>query len=110
MIARGQVDTTHPLFYGYNREEMYFFKRGNSYYEHSSNIYNTPAVYDENPVASGYLHKNNVDRLKSAAAVLVHNNGGGQIICIVDNPLFRGYWWGGSKLFANAIFMGPTLN
>ena len=109
MIARGQVDTTHPLFYGYNREEMYFFKRGNSYYEHSSNVYNTPAVYDENPIASGYLHKNNEERLKSAAAVLVHNNGSGQVICIVDNPLFRGYWWGGSKLFANAIFMGSTL-
>ena len=109
MIARGQVDTTHPLFYGYNREEMYFFKRGNSYYEHSSNVYNTPAVYDENPIASGYLHKNNEERLKSAAAVLVHNIGSGQVICIVDNPLFRGYWWGGSKLFANAIFMGSTL-
>ena len=109
MIARGQIDMTHPLFYGYNREEMYFFKRGNSYYEHSSNVYNTPAVYDENPIASGYLHKSNAERLKSSAAVLVHNSGSGQVISIVDNPLFRGYWWGGSKLFANAIFMGSTL-
>ena len=28
---------------------------------------------------------------------------------MVDNPNFRGVWYGTNKLFANALFFGPAL-
>jgi len=31
--------------------------------------------------------------------------GRGQVIYMVDNPLFRGFWENGKLFFANAIFM-----
>ena len=33
------------------------------------------------------------------------NMGRGQVIYLVDNPLFRGFWENGKLFFANALFM-----
>lgn len=110
MIAKTDIDITHPLFYGYERNSTYMFRRGNDFFEPLGNPYATPARYSKNPVVSGYLHKNNEAMLQESAAVLTSSIGRGQIITIMDNPLFRGYWWGGSKLFANAIFLGEIID
>jgi hypothetical protein len=109
-ITNIKVDLTHPLFYGYNDPFLATFKKGNNYYEPLGDIYNTPGRYTSDPVLSGYMHKKNVAKVKNSAAVFVDRQGRGKIIGLVDNPNFRGYWWGSSKLFANAIFMGQTIN
>jgi len=44
------------------------------------------------------------------AAITVHQNGGGKVICFQDNLLFRGYWYGGNKLFANALFFSSIID
>jgi hypothetical protein len=31
--------------------------------------------------------------------------GRGQVVYMVDNPLFRGFWENGKLFFANAVFM-----
>jgi hypothetical protein len=28
---------------------------------------------------------------------------------MTDNPNFRGYWYGGNKLFLNALFFGSVI-
>ena len=35
--------------------------------------------------------------------------GSGTVVRIIDNPNFRGFWHGTSKLFANAFFFGHTV-
>ena len=35
----------------------------------------------------------------------VENHGRGQVVYMVDNPLFRGFWENGKLFFANALFM-----
>ena len=35
----------------------------------------------------------------------VHDSGRGRIIYLADNPLFRGFWYGGKLLFGNAVFI-----
>jgi hypothetical protein len=30
--------------------------------------------------------------------------GEGQVVYLVDNPLFRGFWYSGHVLFSNALF------
>jgi hypothetical protein len=40
---------------------------------------------------------------------LVDEVGSGRIILFVDNPNFRGMWYGTNKLFFNALFFGSTV-
>jgi len=110
MIAMTDIDLTHPLFYGYSNDQLPIFKRGNNYYKPIGGKVNTPARYSKSPVLSGYLHQSNKDKMPGAAAVFSAGVGRGKVIGIVDNPLHRGYWYGGHRLFANAVFFGATIN
>ncbi|MEL6124122.1 MAG: M14 family zinc carboxypeptidase, partial [Bacteroidota bacterium] len=94
MIAMIDIDLTHPLFYGYKRSQLPVFKRGNNYFEPLPGKYSTPGRYSEDPLLSGYLHVDNQAKMPGAAAVFTSPYGRGQIIGLVDNPLFRGYWYG----------------
>ena len=66
------------------------------------NPYASPVIYTDSPLLSGYISDRNLDQLKNSAAVLVSGLGRGRVICIADNPNFRGFWYGTKKLFANA--------
>lgn len=110
MIAKINIDNTHPLFYGYGRDVSYSFRRGNDYFDAKDFIYSAPARYTMDPVASGYLHPSHIPKLAKSAAVFTNRTGRGKVIAIADNPVFRGYWWGGSKLLANAIFFGGIID
>jgi hypothetical protein len=35
----------------------------------------------------------------------VEDKGQGQVVYLVDNPLFRAFWENGKMVFANAVFM-----
>jgi hypothetical protein len=45
------------------------------------------------------------ERLDNSLVFGVENKGTGQVIYMVDNPLFRSFWENGKMLFANAVFM-----
>lgn len=108
MIAMTDIDLTHPLYYGYNRNELPVFKRGNDFFKPIGGAYNTPGRYSSAPRLSGYLHAENAAKMPGAAAVFSTRMGRGKIIGLVDNPVFRGYFWGTNKLLANALFFGHS--
>jgi len=58
---------------------------------------------------SGYASGRNVKLMKGAGGVFCDKLEKGKIISLVDNPNFRGYWLGGSKLFANCLFMREMI-
>ena len=58
---------------------------------------------------SGFITRENADAIKNAGAVLVNSLGTGRVISIADNPNFRAFWLGGTKLFMNAIFFGRII-
>ena len=51
----------------------------------------------------------NFERLKKhleeSVSYAVDNVGGGKVIYMIDNPLFRGFWENGNLLFSNALFL-----
>jgi len=104
------MDLSHPLCYGYDDDQIALFRRGTSLYETPSNSYSTPVNYTNDPVASGYIPRGFDKKAAGRAAVTVHQNGGGKVICFQDNLLFRGYWYGGNKLFGNAIFFSSIID
>lgn len=109
-IFQATLDLTHPMCYGYNNSTMPVFRRGTYFAEKSSNPYATPVRYTQDPVLSGYIKGETLDRGRGTAAVLVSAYGSGKVISMLDNPNFRAFWWGTNKLFANAIFFGHTIS
>jgi len=78
--------------------------------EKSKNPYATPFYYKDKPLQSGWISKENYDAVKNSAAVIVSTVGTGRVISIADNPNFRAFWLGTSKLFMNAIFFGRLID
>jgi hypothetical protein len=108
-IFRATTDLSHPLAYGYNYPFVDLFKANAIYPERNKNPYSNPLVYGDKPLQSGFVTKENNDAIKNSAAVLVNTVGNGRVISIADNPNFRAFWLGGTKLFMNAIFFGRLI-
>ncbi|MFL5747428.1 MAG: M14 family zinc carboxypeptidase [Niastella sp.] len=108
-IFRAAIDLSHPLAYGYNYPFVDLFKANAVYPERNKNPYSNPLVYGDKPLQSGFVTKENYDAIKNSAAVLVNTLGNGRVISIADNPNFRAFWLGGTKLFMNAIFFGRII-
>ena len=109
-IFEAKMDLSHPLCYGYDDENIALFRRGTSLYEAPSNTYSAPVKYTQSPIASGYIPRGFDQNAAGKVAVTVHQSGRGKIICFQDNLLFRGYWYGGNKMFGNSIFFTDIID
>jgi len=103
-IFKASVDNTNPLAYGY--DDTYFTlklgDRSYNYLENGSAVYLSEGA---NEPISGFAGS---EAKKKIAETLIYGSesmGRGQVIYMVDNPLFRGFWENGKLFFANALFM-----
>jgi hypothetical protein len=108
-IFRAEADLSHPLAYGYLQPYSSFFKANKVFLDKSKNPYQTPFYYKDKPLQSGWVSRQNQEAIKNSAAVVVSGMGSGKVIAIADNPNFRAFWLGGSKLVMNAIFFGKLV-
>ncbi len=108
-MFQADLDITHPLGYGYDSREVAMFRNSRIYMHPSKNPYGTVAQYTDDPLLSGYVHKDELEKLKGTASIIAEKRGKGAVILMVDNPNFRAYTHGASKLFLNAIFFGGIL-
>ena len=109
-IFRVQLDRTHPLAYGYGKNSLPVFRRGTLFLQPATSPYATPLQYARQPLLAGYISDQNRDYIAESASVRVDKQGDGRVILMLDNPNFRAYWYGTQKLFANALFFGPTIS
>ena len=109
-IFNAEIDLSHPLAYGYNQNTVSLFKANRVFMEKSKSPYATPFYYGSKPLQSGWVSRENLDVIKNSAAVIVNTLGGGRVINIAENPNFRAFWLGGTKLFMNAIFFGRNID
>lgn len=108
-IFGAEADLANPLAFGYRQPVVSFFKANKVFMEKSRNPYATPFYYGAQPMQSGWISRENLDAVKQTAAVTVGAIESGRIINIADNPNFRGFWLGGTKLMMNAIFFGKGI-
>jgi hypothetical protein len=108
-IFRVDLDTTHPIGYGYNRRMLSVYKNGLTFFQPSSNPYNTVAQYTQDPVVGGYVHSTTLKKIKGSPSLLVGSEGAGRVVLFADEPNFRGTWYGTNRLFLNAIFYGSLI-
>ncbi len=109
-IFTADIDLSHPLAYGYNQRTVSLFKANRVFMEKSKNPYATPFQYGSKPMQSGWVSRENANAIRNSAAVVVNTVGSGRVINIADNPNFRAFWLGGTKLFMNAIFFGKNID
>jgi hypothetical protein len=106
---RVHLDTTHPIGFGYQRDELAVFRRGRHVMRAVDNAYAQPVVYSDLVLAAGYLSESNRDRLAGAPAISTSRHGQGTVIRMSDDAVFRGYWRGSERLLANAVFFGQLI-
>lgn len=109
-IFGAEADLSHPLAFGYHQSTISLFKANKVFLEKSKNPYATPFYYGAKPLQSGWVSQENYAAIKNSAAVIVNTVGTGRVINIADNPNFRAFWLGGTKLFMNAIFFGRIID
>ena len=61
------------------------------------------------PLLAGYVHPENAAKIENSAAITVERVDKGCVISFVDNPNFRAFWTGTSKLYLNALCFGSVI-
>lgn len=103
-IFKASVDNTNPLAYGYS--DTYFTlklgDRSYNYLENGSAVYLSEGA---NEPVSGFAGSDAKNKIAETLIYGTQQLGKGQVIYMIDNPLFRGFWENGKLFFANALFM-----
>lgn len=108
-LFEAKVDLTHPLGYGYTNPSVTIFKSNTLFMDKNNGAYDSPVMYTDQPLQSGYLYRGYKNVVKNTAAINVDNMGRGRVISMVDNLNFRAFWLGTSKMFMNAIYFGNLI-
>ncbi|TRX55130.1 hypothetical protein FNN08_11085 [Thalassomonas sp. M1454] len=109
-IYNTQIDNTHPLTYGYKGETLPVFKNSTLIMEKPSKPFMMVAQFTDSPLLSGYSAEEIQETVGNNAAIIAHNVGKGRIVASSENLVFRGYWYGTSKIVANALFFSQTFS
>jgi len=108
-IFRAKIDTTHPIGYGFHREKLPVFVSGTLAAEPADSPFANPLLFTENAIMSGYAWEPYKNLKDHTAGVIVNQKGSGKIISFIDNPNFRGFWFGTNRLFMNALFFNQIM-
>jgi hypothetical protein len=109
-IFETTMDLTHPLCFGYPDNKLSVFKKSKLFFEKSKNPYNSPVLFTDDPLLSGYISKENNALIKNSSVIIVSSIGRGKTICFSENPNFRAFWFGTNRLFFNALFFGNIIS
>ena len=81
-------------------------KNGATVMDFSQTKASSPMQYTKQPYLSGCVSKENIERIANAPAALVAKSGKGKVIWFADDLNYRSYWFGGTKIFMNAVYFG----
>ena len=110
IILEANIDLTHPLGFGFPSPFLPVFRNNELTINPPKNPYATPLIYTQEPLIAGYVSKENQKKLVSSPAIVVGKMRQGRVICMIDPPAFRGFWYGTTHLLMNAIFFSPIID
>jgi hypothetical protein len=109
-IFSAELDMSHPLTFGVPRSRLPIFKNDIMLLQPSSSPFVNVALYSQTPHLAGYSASEYVPKIAQGAAIIAHNLGQGRVIAMTDNPVFRGYFFGSSRILINAMFLGSSFS
>jgi hypothetical protein len=96
-------DNTHPL--GFGMSDYYFsLKTSSRHYQYLKNTSNVGYI-GKNPLVLGFAGSQAKKEQEETTVFAVQKMGRGNVTYMVDNPLFRAFWYQGKMVFANAVFL-----
>ncbi|KZN51590.1 M14 metallopeptidase family protein [Pseudoalteromonas luteoviolacea] len=104
-----QIDLSHPLAFGFEDNRLPVFKNSTWVMRHHKKPFTNVAKYTSTPLLSGYTDERNRAQIAGSSALIAQRYGQGSVIAMADNPVFRGYWYGSSRLLSNALFFGDSF-
>jgi hypothetical protein len=108
-IYMTDLDITHPLGFGYTSRSLPVWRNHTIFLEPTKNPFSNVSKCTSNPRLSGYVHSANLEKIKNSISIMVSSSGQGRALLMLDDPNFRGYWYGTNKLFFNALFFGSQI-
>ncbi len=102
-IYKVDIDNTHPLGYALG-DTYYTLKTDANLMETMKGGWNV-GVLKKDAHVSGFAGVKVKNKLKDGTLFAAQDMGGGSVVYLIDNPLFRLFWENGKLLFANALFM-----
>ncbi|MBC6992682.1 M14 family metallopeptidase [Neolewinella lacunae] len=101
-VVAVEMDTSYPLCFGLG-EQYFSLKTGSDAYDYLEDGVNAGRIRKD-PFISGFVGTKAKAALEETLVFGVEPIGRGQVIYLIDNPLYRGFWEEGKLLFANALF------
>lgn len=108
-VFAASIDRTHPLGYGFSDERLSVMRSNTMLLRPAKSPYETPAVYTARPLQAGFVSEANQKAIANTAAVVALPAGRGAVVAMPDDPNFRGFWYGGNRVFFNAVFHGRAI-
>ncbi|MBO9657829.1 MAG: zinc carboxypeptidase [Chitinophagaceae bacterium] len=104
-IFRVDVDSSHPLMYGYPNY-YYTLKMDDVLYEFTKDGagWNAGVLKKDNQLA-GFVGYKLKKKLKDGLLFATQDLGRGSVTYLTDDVLFRNFWENGKLMFCNAVFM-----
>jgi hypothetical protein len=106
-ILMTHLDATHPLTFGIG-DSLPTFRSGSAFYDAGQQSV-VVGRYADAALLSGYISDERLALVPGSASVLAARHGRGAVIALMDEPVFRGFWLGSSRLLANAVFLGGAF-
>ncbi len=103
-IYKVRLDATHPLGFGLN-ESYFTLKTNEQRFAYLANGWNVGVINGNALPVMGFAGHRANDRIANSLVFGVEPKGSGEVVYLVDNPLFRSFWENGKMIFANAVFM-----
>jgi hypothetical protein len=104
------LDTTHPLAFGL-KPEVYTLKFGSESLRPMVDLHSV-GRYAEEPselLAAGYAGGDKLELLAGNTWAGVREIGQGKLVYLLDNPHYRMFWRGPSRLMQNAVMLVPGM-
>ncbi len=103
-IYKVRLDNSHPLAFGM-RNAYYTLKTNELRFGLLNNGWNVGYFRSNVKPVQGFAGFKANRMLGNSLLFGVEEKGQGEVVYLVDNPLYRSFWENGKMLFANAVFM-----
>ncbi|MCB0486212.1 MAG: zinc carboxypeptidase, partial [Flavobacteriaceae bacterium] len=103
-IFKATMDNTNPLGFGFDNY-YHTLRLSSNKYAYLKNGQNVSVIKSSKDLVSGFAGANALKNTENSLVFGVESVGRGEIVYLVDNPMFRSFWENGKLIFSNAVFM-----
>lgn len=102
-IYKTTLDKSHPLAFGL--DSYYSLKTNTLRFDYLEEGWNVAVLKGQVKPVMGFAGYKANKKIANSLVFGVEDKGRGQIVYLIDNPLYRSFWENGKIIFANAVFM-----